>query len=110
MTRSMRTFLLSLITLALAGCDPVVCADTDPGPGVDSSPTGGPEVVPPPDKTCGQIVTDPKVACGLACVDEYGISVVILCELAGSWECKIYPRSGPIIGETYQDLPVWCGG
>lgn len=105
----MRAFLLLL--LVLLGCDPVVCSDTDAGLMVDGSgaPTGSP-VEPPPDKTCGQIVTDPKVACGLVCVDEYGISVVVLCELAGSWECKYYPRQGPIVGEVYDTLPVWCGG
>ena len=114
MPSPVRTLLpyLTLLALAPLACDPVVCSDTDSGdPVVDSytPPTGGPEE-PPPQKTCGPITTDPKVACGLVCVDEYGVSVVVLCALSGSWECKYYPRSRPVVGEVYEDLPVWCGG
>ena len=112
MPSPVRTFLAFFISTSTLACDPVDCREaTSSHEVVDVVPTEAmPDPPPPPEKSCGQIVTDPKVACGLVCVDADGISVVVLCALSGSWECKYYPRSGPVVGEVYEDLPVWCGG
>lgn len=115
----MRLFRLFAVLLA---CDPGTCPEpgttsltggqyVQTGDTLDPTDSGGAmPVAPPPDKLCGQFGTTPKVICGLVCVDDLGISEVIVCQEYGAWECRLYPRTGPIIGEVYDDLPVWCGG
>ena len=98
------------------GTEPQTILPSDSeGPTTQGPLTDGPNLDPtegPPEKLCGPIVTESDVVCGLVCVGTLGVELTILCEKAGgdSWECRLYPRVGPIVGEVYDDTPVWCGG
>lgn len=111
---------LAMATMAmlLSGCPGRECEDCggteSTSDATGTSIAGSDEVVTagetPPEMICGPVVTDPFVACGVVCIDALGVNVVVLCQLGGGWECRFYPRSGPIVGEVYDELPVWCGG
>lgn len=132
-TRAVRILLLSLLLPLITACDTGACGDTDgtnvvtdggrgnvPTTGPVYDPTDGPPQADPPGydptegtaaRVCGPIVTNPDAACGIVCIDEFGVELVVLCEGAGQqWECKRYPRTGPIVSELYSGVPVWCGG